>query len=147
MTRRPVQAGFTLVELITVLVLVGILAVAALPRFFDQNVFASRGFLDETMAQLRYAQKAAVAQRRDVCVALGGAGVALNIAAAAGAGAACNTALALPNPPRGGAGLTASVAAFRFRADGSTDQAADITLNVAGATATITIDRLTGHVR
>ncbi len=62
------QRGFTLVELIMTMVIVGILAVVAAPRFFDNNVFQSRGFADQVQASLRYAQKIAIAQRRFVCV-------------------------------------------------------------------------------
>ncbi len=60
--------GFTLVELIMVMVIVGILAVFVAPRFFDANVFKSRGFADQVQASLRYAQKIAIAQRGFVCV-------------------------------------------------------------------------------
>jgi MSHA pilin protein MshC len=63
------QRAFTLVELITVMVIVGILAVVALPRFFDRNVFDSRAYYDQAISTLRYAQKTAVAQHRFVCVA------------------------------------------------------------------------------
>lgn len=63
------QRGFTLTELITIMVIIGILAVAALPRFFDRNVFDSRGYYDQVISTLRYAQKTAVAQHRFVCVA------------------------------------------------------------------------------
>ena len=141
--------GFTLIELVTVMILVGILAVAALPRFVDQNVFEARGLFDETKATLRYAQKAAVAQRRTVCVAIGGSGVVLTIATAAGG--ACDTALALPNPPRGGSGLAAQMSGaplpgFAFTSLGGTTLAADAIFTVANASGTITVDRMTGHV-
>ena len=38
------QRGFTLIELIMVMVIVGILAVFVAPRFFDAGLFRSRGF-------------------------------------------------------------------------------------------------------
>ncbi len=62
------MAGFTMVELITIIVIAGILAAFAAPRFFDRNVFDSRGFYDQVISTLRYAQKAAIAQHRFVCV-------------------------------------------------------------------------------
>ena len=62
------QRGFTLIELIMVMVMLGVLAVFAAPRIFNSNDFYARGFHDETLALLRYAQKTAVAQRRTVCV-------------------------------------------------------------------------------
>jgi MSHA pilin protein MshC len=63
------QHGFTLVELITVMVIVGIMAVAVLPRFFEKNTFDERGFHDQLISTLRFAQKTAIAQHRFVCVA------------------------------------------------------------------------------
>lgn len=53
--------GFTLVELVAVMTIVGILSVVAGPRFFDSEVFAARGFADDAASALRYAQKLAVA--------------------------------------------------------------------------------------
>ena len=138
--------GFTLIELITVMVIIGILAVVVLPRFFDRNVFEARGFFDETKSLLRYAQKTAIAQRRTVCVTLNANGVTLTIASAPGVNV-CNTALSLPNSdPRGGAGLTSTVAALQFRSLGDTNQASDVSISIANATGTITIDHTTGYV-
>lgn len=86
-----------MVELITVIVIAGILAAVAAPRFFDRNVFDSRGFHDQVMAALRYAQKEAIAERRLVCVSYPSA-TRLQLRTAANfADVACNTDLANPS--------------------------------------------------
>ena len=67
-TRRS-QRGFTIIELTVVIVIMGILGAAAAPLFFDNSIYNSRGFHDQVVSTLRYAQKSAIAQRRFVCVA------------------------------------------------------------------------------
>jgi MSHA pilin protein MshC len=74
---RGAGSGFTLVELTMVLVLVGILAVVAMPRFFDRQVFDERGFFDESLAAVRYAHELALAGGCDVAVRFTAAGYAL----------------------------------------------------------------------
>jgi MSHA pilin protein MshC len=55
------RQGFTLIELVIVLVLIGILSVAVVPRLFDVHIFSSRFFYDDVLTSIRYAQKFAVA--------------------------------------------------------------------------------------
>jgi MSHA pilin protein MshC len=72
------QNGFTLVELVMTMVIVGIIAAVAVPRFSGSSVFQSRGFADQVQASLRYAQKIAIAQRRFVCVSFTATTVSLS---------------------------------------------------------------------
>ncbi len=69
--------GFTLVELIAVLVLTGILGAVASSRFIGRESFDIRVYADQTLAQLRFAQKAAIVQNRQVFVQLRGDRIAL----------------------------------------------------------------------
>ena len=55
------QLGFTLVELILVIVLLGIVSAVAIPRFSNTTSFDERVLFDDTLNALRYSQKLAVA--------------------------------------------------------------------------------------
>jgi MSHA pilin protein MshC len=142
------QGGFSLIELIMVMVIVGILAVVVAPRFFDANVFKSRGFADQIQSALRYAQKEAVAQHRMVCVALASTSLSLTIANTSAA-VTCTPSLLLP---AGGSSITApsgvtmtfTSANFTFDALGRT--AAAQTITISGATNSIIVEAETGYV-
>jgi len=65
-------------ELVLVMVLLGILSVFALPRFFDLGAYKERGFFDETLNAVRYAQKLAVARGCPVRVRFSSHGYSLH---------------------------------------------------------------------
>lgn len=65
--RAAREGGFTLPELVVVMIVVGVLAAVAMPRLTDSG-FDDRRLRDESIAALRYAQKAAIALRRTTCV-------------------------------------------------------------------------------
>lgn len=154
------QRGFTLVELVMVIVLVGVLAVVAAPRIFNTNDFNARGFHDETLAMLRYAQKTAIAQRRTVCVTFGANTLTLAIAADP-AISSCAVPGGLQGPNGAAPVITAKSTVtyanpaypeLRFDGLGQPLDAAGValaagrTLQVNGATNTITVEAATGYV-
>ena len=74
-----------MIELITVIVIVGILAAVAVPRFVQRETFDARTFTDQNLNMLRYAQKLAIAQNRRVFAVLNTNRIALCFSAACGA--------------------------------------------------------------
>jgi MSHA pilin protein MshC len=90
---KLVQTGFTLVELITIIIILGILSVVALPRFLDRGTFDNRAFNDQIRATLRAAQKLAIAQHRAVCAGVSVATPA-TLTISVSNGGVCNTLLA-----------------------------------------------------
>lgn len=65
------QRGFTMIELVVTMIIVGILALTVLPRFDALGGFDAAGYADQTKSLIRYAQKTAIAQRRWVAIDVG----------------------------------------------------------------------------
>ncbi|MCU6498396.1 MSHA biogenesis protein MshC [Rugamonas sp. A1-17] len=161
-----------MVELIVILVVVGVLAGIAAPRFFQRQGFDAVAYTDQTRALLRYGQKIAIAQGRFVFVRLNGGSAALCYDAACSAHlppaggsnsgtsatlASCgSTAWACEGVPNG---LAASAATFYFDPTGqpfaandplgglnSTFAALTLTVTGDGDTHNVTVTPVTGYV-
>lgn len=148
--------GFTLIELIMVIILIGIIAAYGMPRMFATNPFEERGFFDGLVTALRYAQRLAIASRCDTLVTI--TSNSYTITTRSAANNLCNDATALDNavfnPLTGamgytvqiptGSGVTLSPAStIQFRTSGSITGNANVTITVS--TATRTIGRITVH--
>ena len=59
---RILNRGFTLVELIVVILLIGILSISIAPRFFSVTSYQDRKASDELLSALRYTQQMAMAR-------------------------------------------------------------------------------------
>ena len=135
------------------MVILAVLAVMALPRFANQTTFKTRGFYDEMMSLLHYAQKAAIAQHRTVCVSFTATGATFTIASTFPfTGTNCDGGnLTLPvTQPAVGSGLVANLTQtpLQFLPSGGTNQSGNATMTITGSngvTFNITIDAVTGY--
>ena len=143
------SAGFTIIELVVVIVTLGSLAAVAIPRMTGLSDYRLLEFHDRVFGALRHAQKSATSHRRQVCVAFTATTVTLTIAQANPG--ACVVPLALPgsasNVLQSGDTTNAVFnpvpAAFDFLPDGTTG--ADRSLAISGQAPVVVIGA-TGHV-
>lgn len=141
-----------------VMVIIGVLAIAAMPRFMDRQTFEARGFYDQTGAMLRYAQKVAIAQHRDVFVNVNGAARTVCLTYVVDSDCTNITPSQIVVNPADqqrfsktaatGIAIASSVPSFFFNALGKPNPDAAVTLSVTGdgVTRTITVERETGYV-
>lgn len=134
---RHMTAGFTLVELIVMIVILGTISAVAIPRFFDLRGFQQRGYFDETVSAVRYAQKLAVGSGCDVQVTLGAAGFNLQQRTSCDTSSAFT--LAVPHPSKAGsfaaappAGVSLSAATLVFTPLGQAANTARTTTDFNG---------------
>jgi MSHA pilin protein MshC len=85
---RARAAGFTMVELVVVMILVGVLAAIGIPRLMGDKGMQAAVFGDQVASGLRRAQKIATGHRRVVCATVGTQAVILRVNACDAAGLA-----------------------------------------------------------
>ena len=155
---RRTAGGFTLVELIAVLMLLGVLAVVALPRLGGAVALRGAAWRDQVKAGLLQGRVLAQGHRRLVCAALLTGEIRLTMASANPA-SACNTvikgadgdvrwafdsnAIALTQTP---AGTLYFQPDGRITSDGAGLSSSNTTVSLAGETPLQLIGE-TGHVR
>jgi MSHA pilin protein MshC len=150
LTRSGSCRGFTIVEMVVTIAILGLLAAVLGPRFSGRDAFASRGFHDETQSVVRYAQKTAIAWRRPVFVCV--------TATVVSAGIAAGCATPLVHPVSGAAltatapsGVTLTPVNFGFDGAGRPSPNAQVTIafssTVAGDPArSLVVEAETGYV-
>ena len=90
MTHRTRAAGFTMVELVVVMVIIGALAAIGIPRLVGDKTSEAAIFGDQVVSGLRRAQKIAMGHRRVVCASVGPKAVVLRVNDCGSAGIALN---------------------------------------------------------
>lgn len=153
--RRPPR-GFTLTELVLILVITGILAIAVLPRFINTRTFEARTYYDQAASMIRYGQKVAIAQGRVVFVNVDAADRTICLTYdTADAGCDAATGVLDPGDRARKFSLTAPASvtfsgsvSFAFTALGKPSPDAAVSFAIIGddMTRTITVERETGYV-
>ncbi|HEX7047361.1 MAG TPA: GspH/FimT family pseudopilin [Gammaproteobacteria bacterium] len=143
------QLGFTLIELVVIMTIIGVLAVFASGRFADENTFEARGYYDEMIVAARFAQRYAIAsgcETRFNIEADGGYSVTLaNPCQSSAAGTPVQRPdgadFSRPVPP---GGVTVTSGAFSAIYDAHGDVSAGGTVSVSGGGAALSFDITAG---
>ncbi len=81
MTPSPRTRGFTLIELVVVITIIGALAVFAVPRVVDTTMWRLRAYGDEFRSSMQAMLRLSLAQRRPVVATISPTGVSFDYAA------------------------------------------------------------------
>jgi MSHA pilin protein MshC len=141
-------AGFSLIELVVVMVIAAILAAVAIPRFTDSETKAT-WYTEQVLAAVRFAQRQAIAQHRNVYVCVQAS--ALQIGYDAGCtGAVAQSAAIIQLPQQfiapSNVTLNPSSTPFSFNALGQPNPIGGVTVTLTGAGRSVNVTGETGYV-
>jgi MSHA pilin protein MshC len=145
-SNRARQRGVTLVELVTVIVILGVVGSMVVPRWFDNQVFEERGYVNDLASAIRHAQRIAIASSCQVQLTVVANGY--SAMQRAPAGNTCNPAgnWTQPVPRQDGTSLMATAPAavitnpattFVFEGDGTIAAGVPTVLGVGAFTLTV----------
>jgi len=140
-----------MVELVVTMIIIGIMAVVAVPRFSNIGAFDARGAGDQVAAYLRFAQKSALAQRRYVSIsglASTSAAPILAVWPNADCATGTSTPLSMPTTFRTSTqALAAGTNSVCFDTLGGATATATITFSADGSVVrTVTVHAVTGFI-
>jgi MSHA pilin protein MshC len=141
------SAGFSLIELLVVMLIAGILAAVAIPYLTDTETKAS-GYAEQVTAAVRFAQRQAVAQHRSVFVCVQANALSIGYdAACSGAVAQSGAIVQVPQQLDAPSGVTlgATATPFSFNALGQPNPIGGVTVTVSGARS-VNVTGETGYV-
>lgn len=98
-----VNKGYTMVELATIIAIIGVLSVMAAPRFFSTIIYQRQVYYDEVLNTVRYARKLAVGSGSHIQVSVTNNSIALQ-RRIEGASCAAATFTAITDPTFGASG-------------------------------------------
>ncbi len=147
-------AGFTTLELVIVLLITGILSFMAIGRLNDIGEVNAHGFAEQVASTLRFAQEAAVAQRRLMYVNVNASTGLVN--ACLDSATPCAQPLAAPGGGNlatqapSGVALTTNTTQFTFNGLGQPSTSSQVQIQVAapdGQQFTVTVQPDSGYVQ
>jgi len=145
--RFKYNQGFTLVELVTVMIILGIMSVVVGAKFFDNSTFKDTQYHQEILSAFRYAQKIAIASRCDIVITLGANNYSISYSGNSG-GTSCSGFVQHPagrgNYSDTGTSLITPTPVYTYNSQGIATSTGAYSFSVGGHN--ITIEPITGYV-